>query len=108
MNAAGVSGDGSIPACTGEPVRTIKRQVFPRVHPRVYGGAIPGWAYLDASWGPSPRVRGSRRLCLSWVSMEGSIPACTGEPRGEQGFPTDVQVHPRVYGGAEQVKNRSI
>ena len=90
----------SIPACTGEPPARRWRGSHPRVHPRVYGGAGRGAGRSVATWGPSPRVRGSLVLEPAQLRFERSIPACTGEPPATPTLSVESQVHPRVYGGA--------
>ena len=82
---------GSIPACTGEPSCT---NVGCRVYPRVYGGTHAGLRSLYRQIeGLSPRVRGNRDRANELG--QGSIPACTGEPRDK----LSCKVYPRVYGG---------
>ena len=77
----GVSGRlGSIPACAGEPSRQRCRLRQTGVYPRVCGGAhtLPT---LDSQLeGLSPRVRGSHPLNRYVEILQGSIPACAGEP----------------------------
>ena len=56
-----VAGDGSIPACAGEPYH--QRLVNPqsRVYPRVCGGTFTCGGCVYCWLGLSPRVRGNRR-----------------------------------------------
>ncbi len=51
---------GSIPACTGEPIRAALSGVAGRVYPRVYGGTFTSASRLATISGLSPRVRGNR------------------------------------------------
>ena len=92
-------GEGSIPACAGEP-RTSHRTCRRRwVYPRVCGGT---WALDDGNgykWGLSPRVRGNRRSATAGTSRERSIPACAGEPSRRIRRPRRCPVYPRVCGG---------
>ena len=91
----------SIPACAGEPQRSLSTWTMPPVYPRVCGGTRsgnPGSLFL---LGLSPRVRGNpqRRACLS--SMKRSIPACAGEPRQRFRTRKKCRVYPRVCGGTK-------
>ena len=58
-NQASKYNDGSIPACTGEPVRMTRADVAAWVYPRVYGGTEAGGRVVSAVDGLSPRVRGN-------------------------------------------------
>ena len=70
---------GSIPACAGETARRAPRKSGPRVHPRVCGGNRYVVGEAGPETGPSPRVRGKRRLAHRIGVRSGSIPACAGE-----------------------------
>ena len=94
------SSQGSIPACAGEPLLGRLQRFVPGVHPRVCGGASCGPASSGAIFGPSPRVRGSRRAARRSQGPRGSIPACAGEPDGGDQRRCVQGVHPRVCGGA--------
>ena len=73
-------GDGSIPACTGEPpCRTPDRATRP-VYPRVYGGTDMADRPPEDDGGLSPRVRGNHSIRDVFGLGRRSIPACTGEP----------------------------
>ena len=93
------AGDGSIPACAGEPSAMTSPSRPPGVYPRVCGGtgrtlrnAVPGK-------GLSPRVRGNPGNDGGAVIHRRSIPACAGEP-GRRGMsPVPTGVYPRVCGG---------
>ena len=90
----------SIPACAGEPLKSAQLTTPARVHPRVCGGARLKGLFRARSLGPSPRVRGSLYAALSDITLDGSIPACAGEPSGDNVTPSGEGVHPRVCGGA--------
>ena len=92
-------GPGSIPACAGEPSFTAGRASPPRVYPRVCGGTTASSDMLRARPGLSPRVRGNLRSELRMRHLEGSIPACAGEPFATDHAYSGVRVYPRVCGG---------
>ena len=71
---------GSIPACTGEPVRITGKNCSVRVYPRVYGGTTCFLNMVCLLSGLSPRVRGNHRFKQGQGRWIRSIPACTGEP----------------------------
>ena len=95
----GIAGGGSIPACAGEPPRTLRMDSARSVYPRVCGGTHDHTADERGLGGLSPRVRGNlrtrRRSCLSY----GSIPACAGEPLASSRASPTRAVYPRVCGG---------
>ena len=88
------------------------------VYPRVYGGTSSSFSSSARNLGLSPRVRGNLDCIAHSFLLDGSIPACTGEPRPAE-LPLDQrsipactgepslsrkngfmrQVYPRVYGG---------
>ena len=71
---------GSIPACTGKPMRRRRTARVLGVYPRVYGETYRNDARHRTPEGLSPRVRGNR-LCRTVTGMTSrSIPACTGKP----------------------------
>ena len=70
-----------------------------RVYPRVCGGTAANQTIELAEGGLSPRVRGNRRPCGVHLPVEGSIPACAGEPRTELRKILRIGVYPRVCGG---------
>ena len=98
--ALGGVGRGSIPACAGEPCRAGRRSGCWRVYPRVCGGAVGESRLPGLMRGLSPRVRGSRNDGRKQDRMDGSIPACAGEPRGSWSATSSGWVYPRVCGGA--------
>ena len=53
-------GGGSIPACAGEPMSRLSRQIRKRVYPRVCGGTDAMARSGFQAGGLSPRVRGNR------------------------------------------------
>ena len=91
----------SIPACTGEPQGRRPACRWARVYPRVYGGTVH-WDRVRAGVdGLSPRVRGNPHHFARVRLREGSIPACTGEPRRPLRSSHSAWVYPRVYGGTD-------
>ena len=93
------TGEGSIPACTGEPFLLSQLPILLQVYPRVYGGTRPVRRSTISKCGLSPRVRGNRGVARSRPRRPRSIPACTGEPRTATQRRTAEAVYPRVYGG---------
>ena len=91
----------SIPACAGEPIGADALKVSLEVYPRVCGGAIDASWLVMAAPGLSPRVRGSLIGQGPQVKLNGSIPACAGEPRSVWATASETAVYPRVCGGAE-------
>ncbi len=90
----------SIPACAGEPRSRCTAAARSRVDPRVRGGAGAARWIGRASGGRSPRARGSHVLRAVGLAVDGSIPACAGEPASCRGSPSRRAVDPRVRGGA--------
>ncbi len=70
----------SIPACAGEPSAATASTAPPGVYPRVCGGTRDLSESRSPSFGLSPRVRGNRAASLRALPLNGSIPACAGEP----------------------------
>ena len=95
----GVEGDGSIPACAGEPARSSVRSMRSRVYPRVCGGTRPPRRPPDWKAGLSPRVRGNPTRTHYGPVQHGSIPACAGEPEADSATARMPRVYPRVCGG---------
>ena len=91
---------GSIPACAGKPRTPVFSASTNRVHPRVCGEACPPRIVATMATGPSPRVRGSRRMFDSFRLGAGSIPACAGKPGPRWRACPGDRVHPRVCGEA--------
>ena len=71
-----------------------------RVYPRVCGGATKAALKSIVARGLSPRVRGSPVGVETASPVEGSIPACAGEPLRNLTRPWLRWVYPRVCGGA--------
>ncbi len=90
---------GSIPACAGEPVCLVCDATRTRVYPRVCGGTNETSRMERHVMGLSPRVRGNRRFRVSSGSLDGSIPACAGEPLPRPRRCAWAGVYPRVCGG---------
>ena len=91
--------EGSIPACAGEPVVSMRRRGGTAVYPRVCGGT-PAGVFLPANCpGLSPRVRGNRPPSASTYRHGRSIPACAGEPAVARRRLCPRKVYPRVCGG---------
>ena len=93
----------SIPACTGEPLPWLVRPAPAKVYPRVYGGTLCIKSEYQNTRGLSPRVRGNLLRVGVRAHVEGSIPACTGEPRRACLVDCRHGVYPRVYGGTRDV-----
>ena len=89
----------SIPACAGEPVRSVRQHEKLSVYPRVCGGTRLQKAAVRRQDGLSPRVRGNQDIEDAIKEWEGSIPACAGEPAGHYHRPFGITVYPRVCGG---------
>ena len=90
---------GSIPACAGEPLPQAPRARHCTVYPRVCGGTMGNvWKRQDLE-GLSPRVRGNLGVVLAGAILTGSIPACAGEPCGQDSASQSLRVYPRVCGG---------
>ena len=96
----------SIPAWAGEPAGTPRTRYRSWVHPRVGGGAALFVAPSGSWTGPSPRGRGSRARRLARPAPRRSIPAWAGEPCRTRPRRSWRRVHPRVGGGAGQIRKR--
>ena len=90
--------DRFIPACAGNAKRDDVQGSLATVHPRVCGERRTGISQPPPRCGSSPRVRGTRVVCISRMVQRRFIPACAGNaPR--QGPPIwRLTVHPRVCG----------
>ena len=71
---------GSIPACAGEPGKREESNDRPGVYPRVCGGTAADASNSRTYNGLSPRVRGNLNVVERANQVDGSIPACAGEP----------------------------
>ena len=89
----------SIPACAGEPYTTGVMPPMPPVYPRVCGGTMVALPTEGGENGLSPRVRGNPTLKRGGDIMDGSIPACAGEPTPSCVCSGAATVYPRVCGG---------
>ena len=90
---------GTIPACAGEP---RQGRGWGRNHgdyPRVCGGTATGTCGGVDPQGLSPRVRGNPAKRNRADRMEGTIPACAGEPSLMSGWSSWCGDYPRVCGG---------
>ena len=92
-------GDGSIPACAGEPAPQRLAHRSGRVYPRVCGGTRRSPGHRIGICGLSPRVRGNRVPDPDDDAQSGSIPACAGEPARPGHIRPGPGVYPRVCGG---------
>ena len=101
-------GQGSIPACAGEPGNAHYRHIIGMVYPRVCGGTSAVYTVHRISRGLSPRVRGNQRTAGAIRTSVGSIPACAGEPRIGNPAPKGGGVYPRVCGGTGYAPTRNI
>ena len=97
--STGLIGEGSIPACAGEPDSKRARSIRSQVYPRVCGGTAGGILGKALEAGLSPRVRGNPDLAQPRNKIMGSIPACAGEPRKLRIMYWYSRVYPRVCGG---------
>ena len=70
-----------------------------QVYPRVRGGTVKCAAASLVLTGLSPRARGNRLRDRIELGVDGSIPACAGEPRTFARERTVTTVYPRVRGG---------
>ena len=71
----------SIPACAGEPAYPGSVAAMRSVYPRVCGGTLLEALSRGFLPGLSPRVRGNPYSVSGWSEVQGSIPACAGEPK---------------------------
>ena len=92
-------GQGSIPACAGEPIGPRARSELSRVYPRVRGGTQIAAHLCKSRNGLSPRARGNRLPPDERRGLLGSIPACAGEPAARRRIEVPGGVYPRVRGG---------
>ena len=98
------AGQGSIPACAGEPRRRGFGAGALGVYPRVCGGTGIRVGRPIAVQGLSPRVRGNRLETVQRRLEFGSIPACAGEPAKRRPPRKCRRVYPRVCGGTRSVR----
>ena len=93
-------GDGSIPACAGQPYPRCPQSSEGRVYPRVCGAAAQEHEAVRPRSGLSPRVRGSPGSKSTGSGGAGSIPACAGQPSYDNLVKLVMEVYPRVCGAA--------
>ena len=94
----GRHGQGSIPACAGNPSARSPESRTARVHPRVCGESKCCPRSRRRARGPSPRVRGILSPADRPPRRLRSIPACAGNPSASAGPAPSSRVHPRVCG----------
>ena len=90
----------SIPAHTGKPSWSVRRDSSRRVYPRPHGEANRGPAVRICGDGLSPPTRGSRPLRAHVGDRQGSIPAHTGKPVEARDRAFLRKVYPRPHGEA--------
>ena len=90
---------GSIPACAGEPSRSVTTATILGVYPRVCGGTRAEPKVGPRESGLSPRVRGNPPTSPPPGRPARSIPACAGEPVYRVCPVLSTTVYPRVCGG---------
>ena len=107
------------PRVCGGTARSVatRRKAELQVYPRVCGGThvlVLGNLFIEPS-GLSPRVRGNLHTTRHpTVFVDGSIPACAGEPGSAPGSLLDahLRVYPRVCGGTSsllcEVRRRKV
>ena len=100
-------GSGSIPACAGEPGTGQTGYQAPRVYPRVCGGTPWQQPWTAGQEGLSPRGRGNQAVARRSLQINGSIPACAGEPGERPGARGSHAVYPRVGGGTGAATSRT-
>ena len=88
----------SIPACAGNTLKPYAAVTTPSVHPRVCGEHYLNGCEVRKAYGPSPRVRGTRRSAARDAAPDRSIPACAGNTRRPWRPCPCPPVHPRVCG----------
>ena len=93
---------GTIPACAGEPNHGPTRSRDGRDYPRVCGGTSSSCWPASGQSGLSPRVRGNPGKIEGILRIEGTIPACAGEPRPQKRCRGPRRDYPRVCGGTRQ------
>ena len=96
---AGPGMAGSIPACAGEPLAEVSGTAQSGVYPRVCGGTHCPAQPFPPVQGLSPRVRGNPYPTVRRQQLDGSIPACAGEPPAADNCRLRGEVYPRVCGG---------
>ena len=90
---------GTIPACAGEPPARWRPSRQRRDYPRVRGGTAQRRASMSSRLGLSPRARGNRGTGFRLIDLNGTIPACAGEPTSSVWRSPGLRDYPRVRGG---------
>jgi hypothetical protein len=93
---------GSIPAHAGAPASDGLTACQTWVHPRACGGAWLARGPNRHPWGPSPRMRGRQISDARVTAAVGSIPAHAGAPVRGLVPSSELRVHPRACGGAQE------
>ncbi len=70
-----------------------------RVYPRMRGGTLPACSVALKYTGLSPHARGNRATNHVRGILNGSIPACAGEPHFLAAPRPPIWVYPRMRGG---------
>ena len=105
VDAGGASGNGTIPACAGEPQVIGDLLEAPGDYPRVCGGTLNERIRDGAGGGLSPRVRGNPPFLDHAVGSGGTIPACAGEPWRRRSYRCCFTgLSPRVRGNPHQLR----
>ena len=72
------------------------------------GGTLMTCLALCCGLGLSPRVRGNLHPGDGVLAVQGSIPACAGEPVWGRNYWRTKRVYPRVCGGTRSPMRTSI
>ena len=91
---------GSIPALAGKPSPGAREGRDPAVYPRARGEALNRVTDGGATYGLSPRSRGSRGRKVYGQEVVRSIPALAGKPSGRSRPRSPPGVYPRARGEA--------
>ena len=97
---------GTIPACAGEPFHALKQNDAIGDYPRVCGGTSTTAVTMEPCAGLSPRVRGNLGASGVGEEVNGTIPACAGEPCRRLRRDCPLRDYPRVCGGTMLEKKR--
>ena len=98
--------DRSIPTCVGQPSESEIEEAWLEVYPHVCGAAGNPPLPFRRRDGLSPRVWGSLRGRLGWVTPGGSIPTCVGQPHLFDPLWQKGRVYPHVCGAAPLHRRR--
>ena len=103
-----LSDSGTIPACAGEPSRSLVGRWRDWDYPRVRGGTSRTAALDCYNSGLSPRARGNRVRPQVEDADPGTIPACAGEPSSSVVRSRWQRDYPRVRGGTRSARSRAV